>query len=57
MANHGQKRGGMPSTAVRNAVENVRNDFTLRNNFTTSQIQFQQMEKARFISQMKKIGM
>jgi hypothetical protein len=34
----------------KNAIENVRADFTLRNNFTTSQIQFQQMEKARFIS-------
>jgi hypothetical protein len=34
----------------KNAVKNVQSDFTLRNNFTTSQIQFEQMEKVRFIS-------
>jgi len=34
----------------KNAIGIVKDDFTLRNNFTTSQIQFQQMEKSRFIS-------
>jgi hypothetical protein len=34
----------------RNAVNMVKDNFTLRNNFTTSQIQFEQMEKRRFIS-------
>ncbi len=34
----------------KDALETIRADFTLRNNFTTSQIQFQQMEKARLIS-------
>jgi hypothetical protein len=34
----------------KNAVKAVQDDFTLRNNFTTSQIQFQQMEKSRFLS-------
>ncbi len=49
-------KGGIATVNVqaaltrKNAIENVRGDFTLRNNFTTSQIQFQQMEKARFIS-------
>jgi hypothetical protein len=52
-------KGGIATVNVqaaltrRNAVENVREDFILRNNFTTSQIQFQQMEKARFISLSK----
>jgi hypothetical protein len=36
--------------ARKNAVENVKDDFTLRNNFTVSQIQFTQMEKSRLIS-------
>jgi hypothetical protein len=37
----------------KNAVNIVKDDFILRNNFTTSQIQFQQMEKSRFISLSK----
>ena len=36
--------------ARKNAVQNVKDDFTLRNNFTTSQIQYTQMEKTRLIS-------
>ena len=34
----------------KNAVKLVQDNFTLRNNFTTSQIQFEQMPQTRFIS-------
>jgi len=34
----------------KNAVKIIQDDFTLRNNFTTSQVQFEQMPKSRFIS-------
>jgi len=34
----------------KNAVQIVQDNFTLRNNFTKSQIQFEQMPKSRFIS-------
>ena len=34
----------------KNAIENIKNNFTLRNNFTTSQVQFEQMPKTRLIS-------
>jgi len=34
----------------KNAVKIVQDNFTLRNNFTTSQIQFQQMPQTRFIA-------
>jgi hypothetical protein len=34
----------------KNAINNIKEDFTLRNNFTTSQIQFEQMPSSRFIS-------
>ena len=34
----------------KNAVKIVQDDFVIRNNFTTSQIQFTQMPKTRFIS-------
>jgi len=34
----------------KNAIGIVKDDFTLRNNFTTSQIQFEQMPSSRFIS-------
>jgi len=34
----------------KNAINIVKSNFTLRNNFTTSQIQFEQMEKKRLIS-------
>jgi hypothetical protein len=49
-------KGGIATVNVqaaltrKNAVKAVQDDFTLRNNFTTSQIQFQQMEKSRFLS-------
>jgi len=34
----------------KNAIGIIKDDFTLRNNFTTSQIQFEQMQGSRFIS-------
>jgi hypothetical protein len=34
----------------KNAVENIKSDFILRNNFTTAQVQYTQMEKTRLIS-------
>jgi len=34
----------------KNAVQIIQDNFTLRNNFTKSQIQFEQMPKSRFIS-------
>jgi len=34
----------------KNAIGIVKENFTLRNNFTTSQIQFEQMQSSRFIS-------
>jgi hypothetical protein len=34
----------------KNAIENLKSDFILRNNFTTSQVKFTQMEKSRFVS-------
>jgi hypothetical protein len=36
--------------ARKNAVENIKSDFILRNNFTTAQVQYTQMEKKRLIS-------
>jgi len=34
----------------KNAIKNIEGNFTLRNNFTTRQVQFDSMEKSRFIS-------
>ena len=52
-------KGGIATVNVqaaltrKNAVKQVKDNFTLRNNFTASQIQFQPMEKSRFISLSK----
>ncbi len=52
-------KGGIATVNVqaaltrKNAIKNVQSDFTLRNNFTTSQIRFEQMEKVRLISLSK----
>ena len=49
-------KGGIATVNVqaaltrKNAIKNIQSDFTLRNNFTTSQIQFQQMENKRLVS-------
>jgi hypothetical protein len=34
----------------KNAIENIKSNFIVRNNFTTSQVKFTQMEKKRLIS-------
>lgn len=52
-------KGGIATVNVqaaltrKNAVKNIQSDFTLRNNFTTSQVRFDQMEKVRLISLSK----
>jgi hypothetical protein len=49
-------KGGIATVNVqaaltrKNAIEILKSDFILRNNFTTSQVQFTHMEKKRFIS-------
>jgi hypothetical protein len=49
-------KGGIATVNVqaaltrKNAIEILKSDFILRNNFTTSQVQFTQMEKKRLIS-------
>jgi hypothetical protein len=49
-------KGGIATVNVqagltrKNAVENIKSDFILRNNFTTAQVQYTQMEKKRLIS-------
>jgi hypothetical protein len=49
-------KGGIATVNVqaaltrKNAVENIKSDFILRNNFTTAQVQYSQMEKKRLIS-------
>jgi hypothetical protein len=47
-------KGGIATVNVqaaltrRKAIENIKDDFTLRNNFTTSQVQFTQMPQGRY---------